>query len=121
MIIEKAIATVIGYLAKSITNSKGANTAKDEISEATWNWIRPLFIKDEQKEILEKFESKPEENSAKMTELIKSLLVNDSSQEANLQRLFERIETSSTVSKTINQYGEKSVNVDRNDGTININ
>jgi len=37
----------VTYLVTSIKNSKGGEKATDEFSSAVWNWIRPIFIKDD--------------------------------------------------------------------------
>lgn len=37
----------VGYLVSEIKNSKGGKTALDEMSSAIWQWVRPLFLKDD--------------------------------------------------------------------------
>jgi hypothetical protein len=40
------LTTALGYILKSASETKIANTAKDELVGGFWKWIRPLFIKD---------------------------------------------------------------------------
>lgn len=42
------VATLIGYLARTVKDSKVAEGAIDELAQATWNWIRPIFLKDDE-------------------------------------------------------------------------
>lgn len=78
----------VSYLIGTFSNSSGAKTAKSEFSDALWNWIRPIFIKDDeplkdleansQNEInqaevalkIDKYLSKNEGEIAKLTELL---------------------------------------------------
>ncbi|MEZ5040518.1 MAG: hypothetical protein R2828_11510 [Saprospiraceae bacterium] len=54
------IATVVGYLAKSLKDQKPLQAFFSEFTEATVNWIKPLFIKDDQpKEVLENLQKDP--------------------------------------------------------------
>ncbi|GEM_PF-2533858 len=47
MVIETLVTSFVGYLVGSIKKSKGATQAGDELSEAIWKWIRPIFLKDD--------------------------------------------------------------------------
>ena len=66
------LSTVLGYILKSASKTKVANTVKEELLGGFWQWIRPLFIKDipqiETKPDDEKIQQKAEE---KLLELIK--------------------------------------------------
>lgn len=42
------IATVVGYLAKTLKDEKPIQSFFSEFTEATVNWIKPLFIKDDE-------------------------------------------------------------------------
>ncbi len=66
------LTTALGYILKSASETKTANTAKEELIGVFWQWIRPLFIKDipeiETKTEDEETQKKAEE---KLLELIK--------------------------------------------------
>ena len=49
------LATSLGYILKGAAQSKATQTAKDELLDGFWQWIRPLFIKD-----VPSIEDKPE-------------------------------------------------------------
>jgi len=50
------IAAAAGYILSEIKKTKGAKKAAKELSTATWEWIRPLFLKDDKK-LVEKIEN----------------------------------------------------------------
>ena len=120
MVLETIIGTVIGYLANSFSQSKGGKQAKDELSEATWNWLKPLFIEEAEKETLENFKDNPDANKNKLTEKLTEKLNSDESKKKEFLKFYEKIEGTNIGSRVVNQYGQKSVNVEKNDGTINI-
>ena len=54
------IATVVGYLAKTLKDQKPIQSFFSEFTEATVNWIKPLFIKDDQPtEVLKNLQNDP--------------------------------------------------------------
>lgn len=67
------LSTALGYILKSASESKVANTAKEELLGGFWQWVRPLFIEDipeiENKADNEEIVKKTEE---KLLELIKN-------------------------------------------------
>jgi len=44
---ETVLASIMGYLIAGVKNNETLSNANKEISEAIWNWVRPLFLKDE--------------------------------------------------------------------------
>ena len=66
-----AISTVVGYLAKKLKDNKSVQGFFDDFTEATVNWIKPIFItKDgEPKEVLTDLQEQPDnpamQNAAK--------------------------------------------------------
>lgn len=53
------IAAAAGYIINEIKNSKGLKQAKDELSTAIWEWVRPVFLEDDEK-LVKDIESDPE-------------------------------------------------------------
>ena len=64
--ISALVLSAVSYLAGSIAKGSVAKTARDEFSEALWNWVRPIFIKDD--EPLKDLESSPQ-NSINQTDV----------------------------------------------------
>jgi hypothetical protein len=56
------IGTVVGYLAKKLADSKSFQDFTSEFSDAVVKWIKPIFLKedDKPKEVLENLQKKPE-------------------------------------------------------------
>ena len=44
--ISTFISIALGYILKGAAKSKTAETAKDELLGAFWQWVRPLFLED---------------------------------------------------------------------------
>ena len=69
--ISTFLMTALGYILKGAAQSKTAATAKEEILERFWQWIRPKFIKD-----MPQIEEKPDapetetQSQAKLLELV---------------------------------------------------
>jgi hypothetical protein len=57
------IAAVATFLVNEIiVKSEGFETAKDEVSTGFWEWIRPIFIKENKETAVRKIEQDPEKN-----------------------------------------------------------
>ncbi|WP_259015058.1 hypothetical protein [Emticicia fluvialis] len=56
------VATIVGYLAKTLKENKSFQDFTKDFTGATINWIRPLFLKDDgtPNETLEKLAANPE-------------------------------------------------------------
>lgn len=55
------ISGVVGYLTKTLKENKTFADFTKDFTSATVNWIRPLFLKDDQpKEVLENLQQKPD-------------------------------------------------------------
>ncbi len=55
------ISGVVGYLTKNLKENKTFTDFTKDFTSATVNWIRPLFLKDDQpKEVLENLQQKPD-------------------------------------------------------------
>lgn len=66
-----AISTIVGYLAKKLKDNKSIQGFFDDFTEATVNWIKPIFIredgspKDSLKDLQENPDSKAQQNVVK--------------------------------------------------------
>ena len=110
MALETVIATTIGYLVSSIKNSKGGQQAADEVSSSIWNWIRPIFLKDDEPlEDLKKEPDNPVNQQDVGTKIQKYLSKNPeavSSLEALLEKLEKAGEKPASVSIKQTHYGK---------------
>ena len=70
------IAAAAGYIVNEIKKSKGAKQATDELSTGIWEWVRPIFLKDEKK-LIEKIEENPEKYQTAMELAIEKKAEND--------------------------------------------
>lgn len=100
MVVETLVATLMGYLIKSFKDSKIAGKALDELSEATWNWIRPVFLKDD--EPLKDLQNDPDDsvNQQMVDAMIRKHLKNNPDELAGLQALVDKINAGQTITKT---------------------
>ena len=58
-----AIATVVGYLAKTLKDNKSIQTFFSDFTAATVNWIRPIFLEGEApKEVLKNLQEAPDDD-----------------------------------------------------------
>jgi hypothetical protein len=100
MVVETLVATFMGYLIKTFKDSKVAGKALDELSEATWNWVRPIFLKDD--EPLKDLKNDPDDsvNQQMVNAMIKKHLKNNPDELAGLQALVDKINAGQTTNKT---------------------
>lgn len=59
--IQALTSGALGYLVSAIKKSKGGQQAGDELSTAIWEWIRPIFLKDD--EPLEDLKKEPDSST----------------------------------------------------------
>lgn len=49
--ISTLLTAAAGYVLKAVSESKTAETAKESLLSAFWQWIRPIFLTDEPNEV----------------------------------------------------------------------
>ena len=71
-------AAAAGYILKALSKTEGAKTASKELSTAIWEWMRPIFLK-EQPELVEEVEQKPPttETEKRLTQAIEQKAASD--------------------------------------------
>ena len=119
MVVETLVATLMGFLIKTFKDSKVAGKAVDELSEATWNWIRPIFLKDD--EPIADLKKDPEDaiNQKLVEATIQKHLKNNPSELERLKALVEKINASSNSSVVT---GDNNTVIQGNSGSaINVN
>lgn len=91
-----AISTIVGYLAKKLKDNKSVQAFFDDFTEATVNWIKPIFIKEDGtpekvvKDLQEKPDSVAKQEVAKS--LIASALEDNPQAEVFLQAMLKSIQ-----------------------------
>jgi hypothetical protein len=106
----------LGYVIKSIKNSKGGKQATDDLSSAIWNWIRPVFVIDD-KEIVADFEDDPDDQDIQ-TEFQLKLKRKIKKEPDFAEKLSQLVEQAQSVSgnitgATINQNNTYGDNIGR--------
>lgn len=108
--------TLISYLSKSLLDTSEFKKAKDEFVKATWAWIRPIFLKDE--EPLLDFEKHPENeiNNHLLAAKIAKAMESDRANLSELSRLlemYERIESDANRIVVIQKHHGTGDNIGR--------
>ena len=91
MALETIIATTVGYLVSSIKKSKGGKQAGEELSTAIWQWVRPLFLKDD--EPLTDLQSNPDDkdNQTQVGLKIKKHLQKNPAEQPQLEAILKAL------------------------------
>lgn len=89
------IGTVVGYLAKKFKENKAVKDFFNDFTEATVNWIRPLFLKedDQPKELIEDLKTDPDDklNTDAVENAIAKALKKEPNLEQHLKAMYEAI------------------------------
>ena len=108
------IQSLLGYFINIIKGSKGMANASDEMSLAIWNWMRPIFLKDDiESKPLVDLKADPENDlniQSAMIEIQKYLRENPN-KESELINLLEQLKTSGLKSANIsmNHFGQGDI------------
>ncbi|MFN8355412.1 MAG: hypothetical protein U0Y10_13230 [Spirosomataceae bacterium] len=125
-----AIASVVGYLAKKLKDNQSIQDFFSDFTEATVNWIRPIFIKEDgtEEKIVQKLKENPE--SPIKQEAVKSAIASELEDNPVAEKwIIEMAEiiakkTGESISKTntMNVIGSGNTSVqDITGSTIHIN
>lgn len=99
--------TALSYLITIIRDSKGGELAYDEFSTAVWNWMKPIFIVDEEetknlKDLKADHEDELNQEGALLE--IKKYLKKNPSQKDTLQELLTSINKSNIAPSSQNMF-----------------
>lgn len=92
MVLESLVGAAIGYLANAAKKSEGGKKASDEMTAAIWEWIGPIFLKDDKKAgELKKLEEQPddEENKKAASQTLKNYLEQHPEKATQLKALMD--------------------------------
>ena len=122
MVIETMVGAALGYLVKSIKESKGAEKAADEMSTAVWEWIRPIFLTDDKEdEALTDLKNEPDDaDNQKMVEaMMKKYLKKNPEKAAALEAALKAEEAQTGFSPgSVNIINQGKVGKQVNNSTI---
>ena len=109
------IASIVAYLGERLSKDKSINNFISGFSEATVNWIKPLFLKedDTEKEIIKNLKEKPESEARKdaVESAIKVGLEDRPEAKDFIKEIFEKISSTEAGGKIANNIvNSKNVN-----------
>ena len=92
MVLETLIGSAVGYLVSSIKKSKGGKQAGDELSTAIWEWVRPLFLKDDEPLTDLKDAPDDQDNQQRVALKIKTHIKKNPDAEGELKAILEKLQ-----------------------------
>jgi len=108
MPIEKSnmISTIVTYIGNKLAKNEPINNFLNDFSEATVNWIRPLFIKDdgEESDIMQELKEAPTDEDVQIMvqSKLKRELKRKPEVEDSLKEIYEKIKQTEEGAKIIN-------------------
>ncbi|RMG36994.1 MAG: hypothetical protein D6732_07495 [Methanobacteriota archaeon] len=108
------------FILKALGNSEGAKTARKELSTALWEWIKPLFLKEEPELVAEVEQGNTSSNTeSRLAQAIEEKAATDQKFLLRLVHHLETLEEEGMIKLTYQQ-AQKIVEIKTNYGTINI-
>ncbi|UHG91758.1 hypothetical protein [Spirosoma oryzicola] len=108
------IAAVVGYLAKTLKENKAFKDFTSDFTEATVNWIRPVFLENDNtpNDLLKKLEQNPDsEARKKAAEAAIAVEVEDNPQLIKLlEEMYSVIKSKQSTGSTTTVTNSKNVN-----------
>lgn len=99
------VGAVVGYLAHKLKDNKSVHDFLGDFAKATVDWIRPLFLTDDEKpkEIIQDLQNDPEEklNTDAVENAIAKALKKEPSLEEQLRAMYETIQAKAAAGQTI--------------------
>lgn len=102
-----AVAAIVTYLAKKLKDDKSVSAFLNDFTEASINWIRPVFLKDDgsEEKIVQKLKEAPESEAKQNT--LKAAILSELEDNPNATKwLYEMV---ATINKK--ESNEKSMNI----------
>ena len=118
------IGGIVSFLGIKLSKDKSINSFLSEFSEATVNWIKPLFLKEDgtENEIIQDLKDKPESPARKkaVESAIERALEEDASAEKHIKEMFQQMSKVEEGGKIVN-YIINSIQTITGNTTGNIN
>ena len=122
------IGGIVTYLGDKLSKDKSVNNFLSEFKEATVNWIKPIFLKDDgsEKEIIQKLKEKPESMARKkaLESVIEIEIEDNPEASAYIKEIFDGIsktkEGEHIVNKISNSKNVNTGNVNTGGGDFRI-
>ena len=101
MAISSLVLTALSYLAGSIKESDGVKNAKNELSQSLWEWVRPIFLVDE--EPLNELKANPEDDiiQTEIASKMERYIRKHPNKESELKKLIESFKHSESKTNPI--------------------
>lgn len=108
------VSAVVGYLAKKLKDNKSVEDFFKDFTEATINWIKPIFITEGQKpkEIIEDLKADPadELNTGAVENALAKALKRNPGAEADLKAMYDSLQAKASQGESISIVNSKNVN-----------
>jgi len=119
------IGKIVAFIGERFSKGKSINAFILDFSDATMNWIKPLFLKDDgsEKEIIENLKEKPESKARqKAVESIMEIELEDNPKaEKYIKEIFEKVsETEKEATIIKNSRNVLNGNVNTNGGDFHL-
>ena len=101
MVIETLLATATGFILKGLKDAKGIENAKNDLSIAFWNWIKPIFIETDEI-VTNKIESTTDDSLKLLIEIMLDKKRTDNNFISELEKWVEKITPSNNNSGETN-------------------
>lgn len=111
----------LGYILKAVKSSKGGQEASNEISTAIWEWVRPIFLKEDE-DLVSELEKNPEDQDIQeeLKLRLKRKAKNDHDFGSKLANMISQAQSNGEIgAKTIVQNNTYGDNVGGNKTTFN--
>lgn len=108
------ISAVVTYLAKKLKDNESVQDFFSDFTEATVNWIKPIFITDDKKpkELIEDLKADPadELNTAAVENALAKALKRNPEVEADLKAMYDSLQAKASRGESISIVNSKNVN-----------
>jgi hypothetical protein len=107
------IGTIVGYLAKTLKENKSIKDFFTDFTDATVNWLRPVFLKDDEepKEIIKDLKTDPIErlNVDAVENAVAKAIKKEPDLEQQLKAMYEQLQFKAANDNTINIINSKNI------------
>lgn len=108
------ISTVVGYLAKKLKDNESVQDFFSDFTEATINWIKPIFIKEDEKpkELIQDLQADPDDelNIVAVENALAKALRNNLEAQEHLKVMYDSLQQKADQGESISIVNSKNVN-----------
>ncbi len=108
------ISAVVGYLAKKLKDDKSVEDFFKDFTKATINWIKPIFITEDEKpkDLIEDLKADPADdlNTGAVENALAKALKKNPQAEADLKAMYDSLQAKANRGESIHIVNSKNVN-----------